>query len=157
MSVQVLRNEYVVDIPVRVLATPSPTGSRSRCLPARRCADRLVDGPPAGGHAGPRCASGGGGGEVEGTTPNPAAAGDVAGLSPSPGAALARARGQRAAQGRTIPGQPRGGPRAIHPPAGRAFPSSATVSYWKVRYGEPSPSSQGSSLAATSAPVLPSR
>lgn len=98
-SVQVIRNEYVTDIPVKVLGHPGP--ERAQVSGLFRPNDALIVSSTTRLVAGTLIRfSGGASSGVEATNPNPAEGGEVAGITPP------RASSRTSSTGRTSTGGP---------------------------------------------------
>ena len=106
-KVQVIRNEYATDVAVRVLGRPG--ADRAQVSGPLRKTDSLIVSSSVPIVAGTLIRFTGGGGQVEGTTPNPAVAGEVAGISPPRGAG-SRAASEPAPAPRTKPAASRPAP-----------------------------------------------
>ena len=92
VMVQVIRNEYVTNVPVRVLGDTGPERVQiAGALRAVRFADRVVVGSAPGGTL-VRFGEGAANRAVEGTSPNPALGGAEAGLTSPPAHAAGRLR-----------------------------------------------------------------
>jgi multidrug efflux pump subunit AcrA (membrane-fusion protein) len=117
-KVQVIRNEYATDVPVRVLGHPGP--DRVQVSGPLRKTDTLIVSSTVPLMAGTLVRFGGSTSGIEATNPNPAASGEVAGIHPpQTGARLA----SDPARGKTAP-RPTVPPRTNTParPAANATP-----------------------------------
>jgi multidrug efflux pump subunit AcrA (membrane-fusion protein) len=110
--VQVIRNEYVTNLKVKVLGNPGP--DRVQITGAFRPTDSLIVSTSVPLLAGTLIRfSGGGGGKLESTTPDPAEAGDTANITPPRG------------DGKRVVAKPKPGSRpAGYPGASPASPST---------------------------------
>jgi multidrug efflux pump subunit AcrA (membrane-fusion protein) len=122
-TVQLIRNEYVTNLPVRVLGHPGP--ERVQVSGLLRPADRLIVSSSVPLVAGTliRFSPAAAVGEIEGTNPNPAEGGELAGITPPRSAARSSATTRAAS---TTAGGARSAPRPA-PPARTPAPAPANT------------------------------